>query len=62
MNRADVLEWTAARQHFEVTNSIKDCSGVLDTLDKLIDKVSKEQQLKESIQRGGGEGGFFESK
>jgi len=46
----------------EVTNSIKDCSGVLDTLDKLIDKVSKEQQLKESKQRGGGEGGFFESK
>jgi len=46
----------------EVNASIKDCSGILDALDKLIDKVSKEQQLQEAKQRGGGEGGFFEQK
>ena len=46
----------------EVTGALKDCAGVIETLDKLIEKVSKEQKLKESRTRGGGEGSFFEDK
>jgi hypothetical protein len=46
----------------EITQALKDCAGVLETLDKLIEKVSKEQKLKDSKVRGGGEPGFFEDK
>lgn len=46
----------------EVTAAIKDCAGIIDTLDKLMEKVSKEQQIKESKQRGSGTGGYFEEK
>ena len=46
----------------EVTGALKDCAGIIETLDKLVEKVSKEQKLKESRTRGNGEGAFFESK
>jgi hypothetical protein len=46
----------------EVTSALKDCGGIIETLDKLIDKVSKEQKLAESRSRGGGEGSFFEQR
>lgn len=45
----------------EVTSALKDCAGIIETLDKLIEKVSKEQKLKESRTRGGGEGSWFET-
>jgi CRISPR/Cas system CSM-associated protein Csm2 small subunit len=45
----------------EVTSSIKDCGGIIETLDKLMDKVAKEQKLQGSRTRGDGEGSFFES-
>jgi hypothetical protein len=46
----------------EVQAALKDCGGVIDTLDKLMDKVAKEQKLSESRSRGGGEGSFFEQR
>lgn len=46
----------------EVTSAIKDCGGIIDTLDKLIDKVAKEQKLQGSRSRGDGEGSYFETK
>lgn len=46
----------------EVQAALKDCSGVIDTLDKLIEKVSKEQALMDSRIKGGGEVSFFEDK
>jgi len=43
----------------DVTRALKDCSGVKDTLDKLMDAVKKEQS-KGELARGGGKGGEFE--
>lgn len=46
----------------EVTSALKDCAGVIETLDKLIEKVGKEQRLSETRARGGGDGSFFENR
>jgi hypothetical protein len=46
----------------EVNASVKEASGLLDGLEKLVEKVRKAQQINESKQRGGGSGGFFESR
>ena len=45
----------------DVTRALKDCSGVKDTLDKLLLAVKKEQSKGEQA-RGGGIGGEFEMK
>lgn len=45
----------------DVTRALKDCSGVKDTLDKLMEAVKKEQNKGENA-RGGGKGGDFEMK
>lgn len=44
----------------EVTASLKDCEGVLNTLEKLKKKIEIEQQLSDNKARGGGAGGHFE--
>jgi len=46
----------------EVTQALKDCGSIIEALDKLVERSNKEQGLKESKQRGGGTGGFFEDK
>ena len=43
----------------EITSSLKDCSGIKDTMDKLIEAVKKEKS-NGTIARGGGIGGEFE--
>jgi len=43
----------------DITKMLKDCSGVKDTLDKLMEAVKKEQS-NGSTARGGGSGGMFE--
>lgn len=43
----------------EVTSSLKDCEGVLNTLDKLKEKIEKEQKAGGKA-RGGGSGGLLE--
>jgi hypothetical protein len=43
----------------EITSSLKDCSGIKDSIDKLIEAVKKEQS-NGATQRGGGTGGMLE--
>jgi len=45
----------------EVTDALKNCEGIINTLDKLRDKVAKEQQLGTRA-RGGGTGGLLENE
>ncbi len=44
----------------EVTSALKDCEGILTTLDKLTEKVAKEQSLNGRA-RGGSTGGLLEN-
>lgn len=43
----------------DVSNTLKNCAGIIDSLEKLMEKVAKEQLTNGSI-RGGGQGGYFE--
>jgi hypothetical protein len=43
----------------DITKMLRDCSGIKDTLDKLMEAVKKEQS-NGGTQRGGGTGGMFE--
>ena len=43
----------------EITKMLKDCSGIKDSIDKLIEAVKKEQS-NGATQRGGGSGGMLE--
>lgn len=43
----------------EITSALKDCSGIKDSIDKLIEAVKKEKS-NGTIARGGGIGGEFE--
>ncbi len=43
----------------EVTSAVKDAGGIIDNIDKLIEKVAKEQSLGSKV-RGGSVGGLME--
>jgi len=44
----------------DVTRSAKEAGGIISSLEKLEEKVKKEQAAEESRSRGGGQAGFFE--
>jgi hypothetical protein len=44
----------------EVTRAVKDAGGIIASLERLEEKVKKEEAVTESRSRGGGEQGFFE--
>lgn len=53
------IKGNAVYKGTDITKMLKDCSGIKDSIDKLIEAVKKEQSSG-GTQRGGGSGGAFE--
>lgn len=54
------LRGNAVYKGTEITKMLKDCSGIKDSLDKLLEAVRKEVASDGGTQRGGGSGGIYE--
>ncbi len=44
----------------QVSTAVKNAGSIIDNIEKLKDKVAKEQSLSDSVNRGGGTGGLLE--
>lgn len=56
-------EDTSGKSKYDITkvsNAVKQAGGIIDNIEKLKDKVAKEQSLSNSVHRGGGTGGLLE--